>query len=286
MQVVESIIGPMWEADLMTRLAESGVGVGDSIASIMPENSVSALEMFGPQSTLASVHNFPAAEYVTFLCDNPVYQLIVLGCFLVYCMLLYYFRGHVYALLSTAGSKLFEEKLLDDQSYTFTLFLNYVIGFGCLVGGVIVVKYIDMAMGYDVAASLPPWSVHLLAVAVTLAIGIIALYQRLVLILIGNVTYSTPFTDRLRYLKKIILSLFIIVASPVVMMLSLNASAAQEVVSYIFLGLFAALLAMFVYKTYLLFIEQNVSILHWFLYLCTVEIFPVSIFVLIVLKNT
>lgn len=281
MSAAQSIIGPMWNADLLERLAtNTPIGGGTLI-----EGTLSAADVFGAQSILAPQNLVSLSGNNSHLYDSPIYQIIVLCCFLGYCFLVYYFRGYIGDLISAVKSKLFENKILDEQSYTFTLFMNCVTALGFLSLGVVIIKYIDIFAGKEVAYALPIWGVHLLAPVVTAAITLIAIYQRIVVIGVGKLTFTSQFTDRLLYLKKLIFSTYIVISLPFVMLLALNSSPIQNLVSYLFVGITIILIIFMLCKTYTLFIEQNVSILHWFLYLCSVEIFPISLCVLIVIKN-
>lgn len=282
MSATQSIMGPMWNADLLERLATNMPICGGETHI---EGVISAADVFGAQSVLAPQNIASHWGNNNFLCDSAIYQIIVLCCFLGYCFLAYYFRGYIGDLISAVRSKLFEDKLLNEQSYTFTLFMNCVMVLGLICFGVVTIKYVDILVGSQVAYALPAWGVHLLAPIVSVAVTLIAIYQRIVVVGVGKLTFTGQFTDRLLYLKKLLFSIYIIISLPIVMLLALNNSPMQNVFSYLFLGTTIILIIFALYKTYALFIEQNVSILHWFLYLCSVEIFPISLFVLIVLKN-
>ncbi len=105
----------------------------------------------------------------------------------------------------------------------------------------------------------------------------IALAQIGLLRVAGAVTLSQPVTSQLITLKINYFALGTFVLSvPILLFLLTPRDTALTAVYAIAIG-GAILGAMFVRETLMLFVSRKIPILHWFLYLCTVEIFPVSL---------
>lgn len=262
-------------------VARDTASVADSLGQ-----SVSAAEVFGPQSVLA-----PAGEAISagteffLLTDNWVFRLLVLLVFIGYCYTIYYFREPVSVLLKIGKSRLYGEKLMEEHGYMFSFFLRTALGVGWLAVSLLSVRCVEMS-GSPLLDLLPEWAVPLSAVGIGVAIWLIVGFQRLVLCVAGNLVRDISFTGYLLYLRRLLAVLFVILSVPVMLLLMLNEGPSVDIVLYVLIVECFTFFLFWLYKTREFFLAQNVSILHWFLYLCGVEIFPVSVFVLLALRNS
>jgi hypothetical protein len=136
------------------------------------------------------------------------------------------------------------------------------------------VRFVEI-FGRDIA--LLHWSLSWVAVpAAILLFYIINSYRSFILRMAGYLTYRTDFVKQIAYLTKIIFSIGTILFVPSIIIF---ASSAEPVHSaFLYLLYFEAIVwALYlIVQTYDLFAKEKISILHWFLYLCGVEILPVS----------
>ncbi len=109
--------------------------------------------------------------------------------------------------------------------------------------------------------------------------GVVALYlyQLLAIRAIGHVVQGVQFAQALLYIKAISLNIFAMVITPTILCWTISRSSLQEIVLYIVLIQIGTVLILFLYESFLLFIEKKVSLLHTILYLCAVEIFPITL---------
>lgn len=123
----------------------------------------------------------------------------------------------------------------------------------------------------------------LFAAAALLGLAVVG-YQRGVLMLAGALTLTRPFTEQLLRLRRTFLSLGLLVATPPLLLFALGSGRGIGLWSALCAG--GALLTLLLYlkKSVDLFLAKKVSILHWFLYLCVVEIFPYSLLWLLALR--
>ena len=63
---------------------------------------------------------------------------------------------------------------------------------------------------------------------------------------------------------------------PLILLFLLTSPDTGHILSFGILILGGALLLLYLKESLMLFLSKKISILHWFLYLCAVEIFPVS----------
>ena len=213
------------------------------------------------------------------LTDNAVFQGFVLLLAATYATLLYRNLGDIRCLLNrisrdkTSGERLSEEP----GSSGFARFLNLTTAIGILFMGVVVVKYGDSLMPPGLGRSLSHGAVLALSLLATLAWGIVILFQAAVVRIIGAVTLSQPFIAQLVQLRQTFFSLAVIIASPALLLFALCPRGTGSV--WFFVGAAELIITAVLYlkESLNLFISKKISILHWFLYLCTVEIFPISL---------
>ncbi len=291
-------------ADSLSRTADTLASVGERVpwnaVSVMPEaaeragtsaagtmgRAVDAAAMFGERSVselpermgLMDVMGHPGVESFT---DNPVFQLTVVALLVCYVLLLYYFRGEWLTLLGVVRKQHVSEKLFDDHSNVFATFVEFSLALGCVACGGGTVKVAALFVPPAEYAWLPQWAVWAAAPAIAVAAAGVLAVQRLLLWCSGSLTFGRGFTDRLFFFKKLYFALCSITVTPILLLVSLSDGLGEGVLFYLIVCQILVFLLVFLAKSYTFFVEQNVSILHWFLYLCCVEILPVSTLVLL-----
>ena len=143
--------------------------------------------------------------------------------------------------------------------------------------GVMVVKYGDSLMPSRLGETLSHGAVLALSLLATAACCGVVAYQMAVVRLAGAVTISQPFISQLVLLKRTYFALGVIVTSPVLLLFALCPRGTGGVWFCIIIIELAITAGLYLRETLNLFITKKISILHWFLYLCTVEIFPISL---------
>lgn len=245
----------------------------------------SAAEVFGDASTLAPTQAPPPAQGQS-LTENPVFQGFVLLLAATYAILLYRNLGDIQHLLTrishdrASGKRLTE----DPGGSGFTRFLNIATTIGMLFMGVMAVKYGDMLMPDTLTDVLSEGAVLALSLLTTLACMAVALFQVTTVRLAGAITLSQPFISQLVLLKRTYFSLAVIVTSPALLLFALCPRGTGEVWFYVIAVELFVTAILYLKETFTLFISKKISLLHWILYLCTVEIFPISLLWLLVAR--
>lgn len=278
-----------------------GFPVGDSLGAMMPDALVStvgeyaepaadtlavtAREMFGTASYMpdAVTGGFMYND-MPFLSDSIVFKFAALICFAGYCVTFYLYRQQVYALLGVFRSKLYVDNMLGERNYTFDSFLNRVALLGILTFSLVAIKAADIAVGGEIAASLPEWAIYLIVPVVWGLFGMLFFYQTLVLRIAGTLTLSQKFIADIRYLRKIIFSVLSLLLIPFLLMSAMADRKDALTISILLLAGLAIVIIFLIARTYELFVEEKISKLYWFLYLCAVEIFPVTLLLLSIRK--
>ena len=233
--------------------------------------------LFGEASVTVEPLRMQSASPVS-LTENAVFQSFVLLLAATYAMLLYRNLGDVRTLLdritrdTASGQRLSE----DPGGSGFSRFLNITTTIGMLFLGVMVVKYGDSLMPDRLRETLSHGAVLALSLLATAACCGVAVYQMTVVRLTGAVTLTQPFISQLVLLKRTYFSLGVIVISPALLLFALCPRSTGGLWFCIIVIELIITVGLYLRETLNLFIAKKISILHWFLYLCAVEIFPVS----------
>lgn len=244
--------------------------------SVWRDTTASAV--FGVQSATLEPARLPLAPPPS-LTENAVFQSFVLLLAATYAMLLYRNLGDVRTLLgrisrdTATGERLSE----DPGGSGFSRFLNIATAIGMLFMGVVVVKYGDSLMPRPVGEMLSHGAALILSLVATLACCAVVIYQMTAVHLAGAVTLSQPFIAQLVLLKRTYFSLAVIVTSPALLLFALCPRGTGGVWFCVVAIELAVAAILYLRETLHLFISKKISILHWFLYLCTVEVFPISL---------
>lgn len=244
-----------------------------------------AAALFGEASVTVQPLRMQAAAPVS-LTENAVFQSFVLLLAATYAMLLYRNLGDVRTLLNrisrdtATGQRLSEEP----GGSGFSRFLNIATTIGMLFMGVMAVKYGDSLMPSRLGETLSHGAVLALSLLATAACCGVVLYQITVVRLAGAVTLSQPFISQLVLLKRTYFSLGVIVTSPALLLFALCPRGTGGVWFCIIIIELAVTAGLYLRETLNLFIAKKISILHWFLYLCTVDVFPISLLWLLTVR--
>ncbi len=116
-----------------------------------------------------------------------------------------------------------------------------------------------------------------IAIYILVAVASVALYQYLIVTLIGVVAASPETTKVIYLIKGITMSILTMIATPTIICYALAHGSAQQFFLYIIVFTLVAVASVYVFETFLLFMAKKVSVLHTILYLCAVEVFPVTL---------
>ena len=241
--------------------------------------------IFGAQSTLAEPARIPLAPPPS-LTENAVFQSFVLLLAATYAMLLYRNLGDVRTLLgrisrdTATGERLSE----DPGGSGYSRFLNIATAIGLLFLGVAAVNYGDTLMPGRLAEAIPQGAVLILSLLASLAALGVAAYQAIAVRLAGTLTLSQPFIAQLMLLKRTYFALGVVLISPPLLLFALCPQGTGGVWFCIVAIELTAAAVLYLKETLNLFLSKKVSILHWFLYLCIVEVFPISLLWLLAVR--
>lgn len=241
--------------------------------------TVGAEELFGTQATLALPDRIPAPALPR-LTDEVSFQGLVLLLSVIFGLLLYQYPNDIRALIARVAFERRQSERSSEETGNagFTRFLNIALVLGILFAGVSAVRLCDRPeIGPALLREAGGGVSLLLTLGVALASLLFYLYGILLLRIVGGVTLTGPFVTQLIRIKRGYAALGAVSLAPVVLLFALSPQGSDAVwISLLAAGLFITFL-LYLRETFALFISKKVSILHWILYLCAVEIFPVSL---------
>ena len=237
-----------------------------------------AAAVFGPASVEAAPRTLPPSGAPS-LTDNAVFQSFVLLLAATYATLLYRNIGDIRTLVGhNSRDAASRQRLSEDPgSSGFSRFLHIVTAIGMLFLGVFAVKYGDALMPRLLTDTLSHGAVLAMSLLATLACTAIVACQAALVRIAGAVTVSQPFVSQLMLLRRTYFALAVIVTSPALLLFALCPRGTGNVWFSVITIELAMTAFLYLKESLNLFISKKISILHWFLYLCTVEIFPVSL---------
>lgn len=247
--------------------------------------AVSATDVFGAQSHIPAV-SFLSDAQTDLLSGNIGFQIITVALFLIYVFMIFRFGGEImqYLRLLSGFGNAREQRAENENPSTeviFGIMLCGLIGFSAAL-----YKILYLWAGNAVAqiiAYAPPLIVIFSA---AVAILIILLFQKLLLRLIGSLTFGTKFINILYNLRRSLLITATVTATPLILLLALSQGVWANIFAWALLLTVVLLVIVYIIRSFLLFVGQKVSILFWILYLCAVELMPSAVIVIAIIKYT
>ena len=113
-------------------------------------------------------------------------------------------------------------------------------------------------------------------VVVIVALAALMLVQHTILYTIGWVTRSQAVVKSMLQMRTVYFVFITIVVAPILILAQMGWMGVYEGWLYVGCALAAISVLLYLKESLSLFISKKVSILHWILYLCTVEVLPLS----------
>jgi hypothetical protein len=237
---------------------------------------------------------------------NIAFQALSLGVLAAFCWMIYAFRTQTVECLTRAltfPSGDGGEKIGKGDKQLYDNFIVVSMTLGAISIGLVTVKLTAAALtagtgipgtlqwrlaglaGTAGIEGLPSWVAVAAVGAVAAVVVTVVMAQTGLLKAAGGITLSQKFTDAIVLMKKNWLAAASLFTVPLATVWTGMNPVRDRVAAYIFAGVIVTLAALFVAHTLSGFLKQKVSLLVWFLYLCTVEIFPVCALVLTAIKS-
>ena len=245
---------------------------------------VSAQELFGPQSQLIEAVE-QSVESQTLVGDT-FFQLSAL--FMLFVVLFFIARHH--HRIGAMFGRMVKGRLAEDyssgrreESITRS-FVQSALVIGIMLITLFVVKYSPMWLPESMTPS-EGWTSIVAMFFTLLFIAAVGIFEHLLLFMVGKVTRSEEIVSEIVYIKRAGFSLAAISLSPVFLMGVLSAEKMSDMWNIILIVQCSILVLLFLKETLAFFIEKKIPIFHWFLYLCTAEVFPLTLIWALIVRS-
>lgn len=245
------------------------------------EQISSSEQAFGPNYTEVVAEVVDVTTNYT-LTDGWVYHILVFALFIYYAFILLRVSGYVREIFQIIRNKHVSLRVSEESVNLIYSALKGVTTLGILLFGLTTVKITDVFELVNVEKL--GVGVEWLPILVILGYTLTIVIHRGFTSMIGGVTMDTQFTTNITALKKMIFGFMSIITTPLVLIFLVNTGPAMIPLACLILTITVAFVLLFILKTIILFIEKKVSILLWFLYLCTVEIIPIAVLLIILMR--
>lgn len=248
-------------------------------------HNASAEELFGQASTVAATDN-AYLKQPAILAENSIFQGFVLALAVAYSIFIARNLLNIRTLLTRISrDKSSGERMIDEPGNgNYLHFLNVATVIGLLFTGLIAVRYGGAWVPTDLVALIPRGAAITLSLVTTLACVAVIVFQWILLKLIGAVTLTQPFIAQIILLKRTYFSLATVIASPVLLLIALCPPGKSGILLCIFTVELLVAAILYLREVLNLFILKKISILNWILYLCGVEVFPISLLWLLMVR--
>ena len=250
---VRPILDQVWN-----RFAETTEPLQNGVDTL----ELTAMEAFGPTSRLV-VQVREAVPFRELLTDHPIYQGILLLLAVAYALMV---CAHLHEILGSFTRMRSGEGRLGTNSQA--IHTSAIIG--VLLLSALVVRLCEGTLGQFYG------TMTLLLFALAACIGV-TLFQCGMILLIGRVVLMRDLADGVVSLKILHFGVGTLILAPLILLQLLCPPGEGSAWFYLLLGMAGIVIFLFIKETFNLFLAKKVSIFHWFLYLCAVECFPISL---------
>lgn len=240
--------------------------------------AITIVEALGPDSRLI----VEGASGTRTLYMGVAFEWITLVAVLIYLFFgVRYYNYIRYVMLSIFGVKLIERKGSHLSRGEQNNYLAIMIGLGLLLSTMAASKAAAVYAPQMLMEGISATSAYaVLAVAIALFVGVIFGSYVVVLLVAGFISEQQVLCKMLLRCRLQNMALAFTVAIPllVLYLVAVQFSATVIVTGLVIVAILAEMIS--IKDTFFCFKQQKVSILHWFLYLCAVELLPISFIVI------
>ncbi len=258
-------------ADGVVRLDAVPAEVADSL-TLLPEVSdvVSVAEASHRMEVMLTPAWWDFAEWTTLL-----YGVLVVVVIFLYMRCLYRYFDDIATLFGTIFGRNIAPAGRTDERRRSEIFYGSLgklfmlgAGFVGLLTGIVLLRA-DVALADDLQFFMPFVVMVVFLIVVTL--------QYLLLGVVGAITHSRAEVASLMRIRLTYFVLATVMVAPVMLASLMGNTSAYDVWFKVAVVGAGVVIVLFIRESIKFFIQKKVSILHWFLYLCTVEILPLSL---------
>ena len=246
--------------------------------------TISAKELFGELSHLVALNSDEMVPSILSL--GVIYQVVASVAALLFVFVLVRYFDQFQHLLFSFASKSTKQSdgihIYAAEIRNIEIFMS-IVGFSLI--SLLVVRFSIMPQFATLLSSicgLPTWVVVGVSFGALLTL---VLMENGALYLTGVISEQSEFCNNIWQLKLRHFSATAIILTPLLILILLTEGFTTKISLYISVAVCSVSLILFVKESFLLFRAQRFSIFHWILYLCALEIFPLSLLMAPILRG-
>ncbi|MBO5903258.1 MAG: DUF4271 domain-containing protein [Tidjanibacter sp.] len=235
--------------------------------------AVGLVEVFGDKAHLLPSYATEAGVEVGVVTSHPLYHLLSLALLGLWALVIYSYRSEVPMFLR---SVLMTKNVISEEANPiFSSLMRMAQLLAIAVCALLALRIVEWEF-----SPLPEWAEKwnvTLVVGLFVVVSLLLMLQSLVLRGIGFVCGASEFTHEAITVKNLFLGSWGLIVTLPTLLLLLNHTVTETFVLHFITLLTILALLTYTFKSLLLFRRAKISILIWFLYLCTVEVLPVTL---------
>lgn len=251
------------------------VSVGQGQEGDVNANASVNANLFTNTHTSIEVPSGRALQNQHPLSSTIVYQGLLVLLFLVFFYVTYVYREILGVLAKVVLRRSYLQRLYRERSNLFKQFMRKITMVGGLMVALLAVRVAEKFLPITDLELEYPWAIPLMAIVLTLAIYI---YRILVIRIIAFVGDEALFFKEHSYIVNMFWVLGVMLVTPIFVFWGGFTLDSSNNLMFEVLGVIVGLnVLMCLCRSYLFFVGQKVSNLQWILYLCAVDLFPLSL---------
>ncbi|MBP3382481.1 MAG: DUF4271 domain-containing protein [Tidjanibacter sp.] len=258
------------------------IGPTDTIA----HTSTEALqEVFGGEARFVPsevVNGIVDAFNGTPLTDNWVVRVVALILFVGYVATMLLYGGHIVGMWKIVVGRNLGIKVADELSYLFVRAMLSFCGIGIVALALSAVKALEILGVEQIEGVESLWMAPMVMLAIVGAMGVIQLLTEAMCRLVRRVEVA----QGLSIMGSATIGLMAVVVAPCTLLFVINDGLSAQIVGITIAVVVCLGVMAYVVKSFIFFVEQKISILLWFLYLCTVVLIPLGVVVTTLVRNS
>lgn len=216
------------------------------------------------------------------LTDNWVVRVVALILFVGYVATMLPYGGHIVGMWKIVVGRNLGIKVADELSYLFVRAMLSFCSIGIVALALSAVKALEILGVEQIEGVESLWVAPMVMLAIVGAMGVIQLLTEAMCRLVRRVEVA----QGLSIMGSATIGLMAVVVAPCTLLFVINDGLSAQIVGITIAVVVCLGVMAYVVKSFIFFVEQKISILLWFLYLCTVVLIPLGVVVTTLVRNS
>lgn len=265
--------------DTLSEGATTAAPIVEAAEEIVATQSHTLEGLFGASARVVE-QTLPEVAEQGGLSGNWLVGIFLVVMFVYYLFVLFAYGSHIGLMGKVITGNNLGIRVADELSYLFMRAVRNAVGLGIAAWSLVIIKWMEIGGGTGTMME----SVWLLPMVVVGALAL-GLVQRFVTNGILSLVRRYQVREGVNILADTCMALAAIVVTPLALLLTVNTGETTLALGWACVAVGSLAMIIFCLKSLIFFIGQKISILLWFLYLCTVVLIPIGIVATLVVRS-